>query len=109
MAAICPDCHHPDAVAYLVNSEGIHPFPCLECNYNTIHSRHREILSGVAPCATPACTGSVSDDYVYNAKGRLTRLNRQRCHLCGSREAREAVQDRSRSTRPVPDPRVQRQ
>ncbi|MEV7283608.1 hypothetical protein AB0O01_03400 [Streptomyces sp. NPDC093252] len=106
MAAICPNCHHPEAIAYLVNDEGIHPFPCLECNYGTTHSRHQVILSGAAACGTAGCHGSVADEYTYNAKGRLIRLSRQRCRLCGGHQTREVSYARSPAKRPVPDPRL---
>lgn len=108
MAAICPNCHHPEAVAYVTNDEGLHPFPCLGCNTSTIRSTPLGTLVGAAICATPHCAGSVRDEYAYDHKGRLTRLDRKRCLICGSAQTREVSHAPDDAERPLSDPRLQR-
>ena len=108
MAAICPNCHHPEAVAFVVNDEGIHPFPCLECNAGTLRSSPRAYLAGSVPCATDGCRGSVRDDYLYDPKGRLSKLIRIACHFCGTDKTREVNHAAGPGEHRLPDPRLRR-
>ncbi|MEU3526183.1 hypothetical protein AB0E62_20340 [Streptomyces sp. NPDC038707] len=105
MAAVCPNCHLPEMITYVVNDEGLHPFPCLECNTGTLRSSPYGHLSGAAPCVTDGCRGSVRDDYQYDAKGRLSRLDRIRCRLCGSDRTGGSHPAGARD-RAVPGPRL---
>lgn len=108
MAAICPNCHQPETIAYVVNDEGIHPFPCLECNTGTLRSSPHGTLAGATPCATDGCQGSVRDDYLYDAKGRLTRLNRIKCQFCGTDKTRKVEHASNPGEHRLPDPRLRR-
>ncbi|MFF9003948.1 hypothetical protein [Streptomyces achromogenes] len=105
MAAICPNCHLPEMIAYVVNDDGLHPFPCLECNTGTVRSTPYGHLSGAAPCGTDGCQGSVRDDYQYDPKGRLLRLDRVRCRLCAT-DRTGALRAGSAPERAVPGPRL---
>ena len=106
MAAICPNCHQHEAVAYVVNSEGIHPFPCMECNASTVRSNPLGTLLGAASCATEGCFGHVQDEYHYNTYGRLTRITRHSCRMCGTAKTGEHSHARGSFERTVPDPRL---
>lgn len=108
MAAICPNCHLPEMIAYVVNDDGIHPFPCLECNASTVGSSSMGTLVGAARCTTDGCGGSVRDTYTYDTKGRLIRLDRQRCMFCGTNKTREANHAADPGEHRVPDPRLWR-
>lgn len=106
MAAICPNCHLPEMIAYVVNDEGIHPFPCLECNTGTVRSSPHGHLTGATPCATDGCQGSVRDDYLYDAKGRLSKLTRVTCGLCGTDKTKEVHHAADHREHRMPDPRL---
>jgi len=108
MAAVCPNCHAPEAIAYVINDDGVNPFPCLECNASTIRSNPRGTLLGSVPCPTEGCTGSVRDAYLYDSTGRLAQLIRQRCLLCGTDKTRKADHAPDDAERPLSDPRLQR-
>jgi len=108
MAAVCPNCHSPEAVAYVINDTGVHPFPCMECNAGTTRSTPRGTLVGSVPCPTDGCTGSVRDAYEYDTTGRLSRIDRHRCLLCGTDKTRKADHAADNAERPLPDPRLQR-
>lgn len=108
MAAICPNCHLPEMVAYIVNDEGTHPLPCLNevCGVIVARSTPYGHLMGSAPCATSDCQGSVRDEYRYDANGRLSRLDRVRCQLCGTDKTEVIKHAGSTPERPLPDPRM---
>ncbi|MBX9392295.1 hypothetical protein K4749_01455 [Streptomyces sp. TRM72054] len=106
MAAICPNCHHPEAIAYVINDEGLHPFPCMECNTGTTRARPHGRLTGVTSCATDDCQGSVRDEYLYDTKGRLAELVRQACRFCGTTRTGVIKNAGSTPERAVPDPRL---
>ncbi|MFF8447858.1 hypothetical protein ACF06Q_09175 [Streptomyces leeuwenhoekii] len=108
MAAICPNCHQPEAVAYVINEDGLYPFTCMECDASVIRSTPRGTLIGSVPCPTGGCTGSVRDAYVYDSTGRLTQLNRHRCLLCGTDQTRKAPHAADHREHAVPDPRMLR-
>ncbi|GHH28660.1 hypothetical protein [Streptomyces rubradiris] len=103
MAAICPNRHLPEMIAYVVNDGGLHPFPCLECT-GTGRCTPYGHLSGAAPCGTDGCQGSVRDDYQYDPEGRLSRLDRVRCRLRATDSA-AVPPARSAPERAVPGPR----
>lgn len=68
MAAICPSCRRPEMIAYLENADGIHTFPCLECQ--AVVPRHSNTsFTAITP------GGEITDTYTYQA-GRLTRIHR---------------------------------
>ncbi|MDH6698076.1 hypothetical protein P3T26_002530 [Streptomyces sp. MAA16] len=106
MAGTCPDCHAPEAIAYVENDSGIHPFPCLECTASTIRAQPGSTLMGSAPCATRHCQGSVQDEYVYNQRGRLIRITKKACQFCRSIEAKEPGNARGAREYLLPDPRL---
>lgn len=107
MAAICPNCHRAEAVAYVINEDGVHPFPCLECHAGTIRSTPRGTLVGSVPCPTEGCTGSVRDAYVYDSTGRLAQVDRHRCLLCRTDRTRKTDHHAAdQGERALPDSRM---
>ncbi|MFE1192949.1 hypothetical protein ACFW6E_09125 [Streptomyces olivaceoviridis] len=106
MAAICPNCHLPEMIAYVLNDDGLHPFPCLECNTGPFRSTPHGHLTGATACATEGCQGSVRDEYQYDAKGRLSKLTRIACRFCGTDKTGVIKDAGSTPERSVPDPRL---
>ncbi|GGY72995.1 hypothetical protein GCM10010300_15450 [Streptomyces olivaceoviridis] len=105
MAAICPNCHLPEMIAYVINDTGVHPFPCLECSAGPFRSTPHGQLTGATACATDGCQGSVRDEYQYDAKGRLSKLTRIKCQFCGT-DKTGVINAGSTPERVMPDPRL---
>ena len=83
MAWICPHCNKPDAVAYIVNDRGLHPFPCLHCNKACQTAGYKNgKAAGGHPCRDPRCLGWVYDVYHFDMNGRLSNVVRQPCSAC---------------------------
>lgn len=89
-ATICPHCNSPESICYIVSyvpgEEKITPFQCLSrgCNKSVTYAAPYASLVGTAACVTPHCAGAVSDEYGYDQRGRLSRLLRRNCRMCGT-------------------------
>lgn len=108
MAAICPNCHKPEVVTYIVNDDGIHPSPCLECRASTITSGPYVSLTGATSCGTGGCAGSVRDEYSYDQQGRLRSLVRTQCPRCGTLKTNASSDATGPREHFMPDPRMRR-
>lgn len=107
MAWICPGCSRPDAIAYIENEDGLHPFPCLFCNHSVSNSGGRSAVWASHTCGTMECAGVVRDLYTYSPRAGLTEVTRLPCSECESNKKRQAVPFIS-SPREyfLPDPRL---
>ncbi|MEW1721540.1 hypothetical protein [Streptomyces sp. NPDC093109] len=91
MAWICPGCGTPDAIAYIENEDGSHPFPCLFCNHSVLDSGGRSTVWASHACAVKECAGIVRDLFHYSPRAGLTEVARLPCNECGAGKPRQAV------------------